>query len=120
MKTENKTVAPISDKDLETWAKYFGTGQLPENGEKQIERLSKRLVNLGDMTAVANYLSEVTKNDTMQYLSVAVERLTILEYIVTDKLGVTTEEMKEYAEKYYKELEEAKKLMEESKDKEEE
>lgn len=110
--TENNiNVKPVSDNDLEMWAKYIGLGDLPEGGDKQIERLSKRVVSLGDMTSVANYLVDLGKQEQMQYISMAIERLTIMEYIVTDKLGVDNEEMRAYAERYYEELEQAKELM---------
>lgn len=109
--TENNNVKPVSDDDLEMWAKYIGLGQLPENGERQIERLANRVVSLGDMTSVVNYLVDLGKQEQMQYTSMAIERLTIMEYIVTEKLEVSNEEMQAYAERYYEELEKAKELM---------
>lgn len=110
----NLVVENISDKDLETWAKWLGTGAEPEGGEKQIERMSKRVANLADTASVINYLIEVDKADTMRYLKMIVERLSVMEYIVTDKLGVGVEEFKEYNERYNKEMAEAMKLMEEA------
>lgn len=110
----NLVVENISDKDLETWAKWLGTGAEPEGGEKQIERMSKRVANLADTASVINYLIEVDKADTMRYLKMMVERLSVMEYIVTDKLGVGVEEFKEYNERYNKEMAEAMKLMEEA------
>lgn len=118
--TENTNVKPVSDDDLEMWAKYIGLGDIPEGGEKQIERLANRVVSLGDMTAVANYLVDLGKQEQMQYISMAIERLTIMEYIVTDKLGVDNEEMRAYAERYYEELEKAKELMQQSQEEPEE
>lgn len=113
-KSNNLEGKELSDKDLETWAKFIGLGEEPEGGYKQIERLGKHVVSLGDMTSVAKYLVDLGKADMKQYLSIAIERLTILEYIVTDKLEVDQEEMQEYMENYYKEVEEARKVMEEA------
>ena len=110
----NLVVEKISDKDLESWAKWLGTGAEPEGGEKQIERMSKRVANLADTASIINYLIEVDKADTMRYLKMIVERLSVMEYIVTDKLGVGVEEFKEYNERYNKEMAEAMKLMEEA------
>lgn len=113
-----------TDEELEIWAKFIGIDELPEGGEEQIDALASRLVSLGDMTAVANYLVELGKEDVKRYISMLVEQVSVTSFILSDKLGVTQEEMKEYTERYYKELEEAKEMMakaqEEAKEKEEE
>lgn len=126
--TKNNSITAMAkettDEELEIWAKFIGIDALPEGGEEQIDELASRLVSLGDMTAVANYLVELGKEDVKRYISMLVEQVSVTSFILSDKLGVTQEEMKEYTERYYRELEEAKEMMakaqEEAKEKEEE
>lgn len=105
-------VNKVNEKELELWAKWLAGATMDEEDEKRVMRLAKRVVNLGDMSSVTNYLVDVSQADMMHYIGMVIERLSIMEYIVTDKLGVGVEEMAEYSKRYKEELAEAKKAME--------
>lgn len=102
----------LPEDELRVWAEFFGVDEYPDNADEVLTELDTRVANLGDLTAIMTYLDKVSKEELMYTLKMMTERMTILEYIVTDKLNVSIEEMKEYAEKYNKEMEEVKEEME--------
>lgn len=113
-------VNPISDNDLEMYAEWLVSGNLPEGGEKQITRIAKRVANLGDISSLIRFAGEINKQEVTNYLGMIVQRMSVMEYILTDKLGITIDDMRAYNERYLKELEEAKEMMTEDVEEEEE
>jgi len=71
------------------------------------------VANIGDITALAQFFDNANKSEINRQLNTIVQRLTIMEYIINEKLRVTNEEMGEYVEKYEKEMDELRKAMEE-------
>ena len=113
----------LQDNDLKVWAEFFGLKEFDEDTEEVLTELETRVANLGDVTALAKYLDKIQKEELMHTLKMMTERMTVLEYIVTDKLNVTEEEIQDYTVKYHKEMEEVKaemeKIMKESAEEEE-
>jgi len=106
-------VAPLEDKDIERWAYHF-TGRTEEEGAlDKVQKMATRVANIGDITALAQFFDNANKSEINRQLNTIVQRLTIMEYIINEKLGVTNEEMGEYVEKYEKEMDELRKAMEE-------
>lgn len=113
----------LKEKDLKAWAEFFGLKEYDDGTEEILTELETRVANLGDVTAIAQYLDKIQKEELMHTLKMMTERLSVLEYIVTDKLDVSVEEIQEYTVKYNKEMEEVKaemeKIMKESAEEEE-
>lgn len=113
----------LKEKDLKVWAEFFGLQEFDEGTEEVLTELETRVANLGDVTAIATYLDKIQKEELMHTLKMMTERMSVLEYIVTDKLNVTVEEIQDYTVKYHKEMEEVKaemeKIMKESAEEEE-
>lgn len=113
----------LKDKDLKVWAEFFGLKEFDEGTEEVLTELETRVANLGDVTAITKYLDKIQKEELMHTLKMMTERMSVLEYIVTDKLNVTMEEIQDYTVKYHKEMEEVKaemeKIMKESAEEEE-
>lgn len=110
-KNNSTKVEPLSDNDLEMYAEWLDSGDLPEGGEKQIERIAQRVANLGDTSSIIRFMVGRGKEDVMSYLSMLIQRLSVMEFMITDKLGIGIEEMQAYNERYFKELAEAKARM---------
>ena len=113
----------LKEKDLKVWAEFFGLQEFDEGTEEVLTELETRVANLGDVTAIATYLDKIQREEAMRTLQMITERMSVLEYIVTDKLNVTVEEIQDYTIKYHKEMEEVKaemeKIMKESAEEEE-
>ena len=102
----------LKEKDLKVWAEFFGLQEFDEGTEEVLTELETRVANLGDVTALAKYLDKIQKEELMHTLKMMTERMSVLEYIVTDKLNVSVEEIQDYTVKYHKEMEEVKAEME--------
>lgn len=108
-----KTVAKsFSDKEIETWAYYFSGRTQDVESLEIVKEMSERVPNIGDMTALVQFLDNELEAELTSQLSMIVQRMTIMEYIITDKLGISTDDMAEYAKKYEKEMEELRAEME--------
>lgn len=110
----NKTnhTAHISEDDMRKWTEYLATGKVHDkNHKKQLERLSKREVSLGDVTTIIDFMSR--RNDG--YISSLIEQNAINEKLL-NALGVT-KKMREKAKKEYeKELADIQKEIEKAKE----
>lgn len=106
-------VDQINDADIELWAEYFGTDKpVDEEEHKVIVDMADKVANLGDITALVRYLDDASRAEIMQTMSIFVRRLSIMEYVINDKLKVDQKELEEYSKKYDKELAEVKAEME--------
>lgn len=109
----NLYVDQINDTDIELWAEYFGTDKPVDDKEHEIIiDMADKVANLGDITALVRYLDDASRAEIMQTMSIFVRRLSIMEYVINDKLKVDQKELEEYSKKYDKELAEVKAEME--------
>lgn len=113
MSKKAKRVGFISEEDMRTWTEYLATGRVHDkNHAKQLERLSKRDVSLGDVATIVDFMSR--RNDG--YITALIEQNSVNEKLF-NKLGVTDEMRNEAKAEYEVELkqaqEEIKKLQEE-------
>lgn len=113
MSKKAKRVGFISEEDMRTWTEYLATGRVHDkNHAKQLERLSKRDISLGDVATVVDFMSR--RNDG--YITALIEQNSVNEKLL-NKLGVTDEMRNEAKAEYEVELkqaqEEIKKLQEE-------
>jgi len=105
-------VKPLKDEEIETWAYHFIGRTEDEEAQEKVEKLATRVANIGDITALAKFFDKEDKVEVNRQLNTIVQRLTIMEYIINDKLGVSNEEMGEYVERYEKEMDDLRKAME--------
>lgn len=97
---ENK-VRGISDKDLEKWLEFAVSGVVTSVAhEKELKRLASSKVNLGDVTSVVDFLGRRNEG----YTSMVIERLSVLEIALKNKIGLTDEEIKEATAEYNENL----------------
>lgn len=113
MSKKAKRVGFISEEDMRTWTEYLATGRVHDkNHAKQLERLSKRDISLGDVATIVDFMSR--RNDG--YITALIEQNSVNEKLL-NKLGVTEEMRNEAKAEYEVELkqaqEEIKKLQEE-------
>jgi len=113
MSKKTKRVGFISEEDMRTWTEYLATGHVHDkNHAKQLERLSKRDISLGDVATVVDFMSR--RNDG--YITALIEQNSVNEKLF-NKLGVTDKMRNEAKAEYEVELkqaqEEIKKLQEE-------
>lgn len=113
MSKKTKRVGFISEEDMRTWTEYLATGRVHDkNHAKQLERLSKRDISLGDVATIVDFMSR--RNDG--YITALIEQNSVNEKLL-NKLGVTDEMRNEAKAEYEVELkqaqEEIKKLQEE-------
>ena len=113
MSKKAKRVGFISEEDMRTWTEYLATGRVHDkNHAKQLERLSKRDISLGDVATVVDFMSR--RNDG--YITALIEQNSVNEKLL-NKLGVTDKMRNEAKAEYEVELkqaqEEIKKLQEE-------
>ncbi len=106
------TAEPFSDEDIETWAYYFSGRPQEEEDVNTVKSMAHRVANIGDVTAIARFFDSENKEEITAQLNMIVQRMTIMEYIITDKLGVSNDEMLEYAKKYEKEMDDLRAEME--------
>lgn len=112
MSKKTKRVGFISEEDMRTWTEYLATGRVHDkNHAKQLERLSKRDISLGDVATIVDFMSR--RNDG--YITALIEQNSVNEKLF-NKLGVTDEMRNEAKAEYEVELkqaqEEIKKLQE--------
>lgn len=113
MSKKAKRVGFISEEDMRTWTEYLATGRVHDkNHAKQLERLSKRDISLGDVATIVDFMSR--RNDG--YITALIEQNSVNEKLL-NKLGVTDKMRNEAKAEYEVELkqaqEEIKKLQEE-------
>lgn len=100
------TVDNMDEEKLREWAEFFGMKVYDEGTEDVLKEMETRIANLGDITAIVRYFDKINQEEVTRTLKLMVDRISVLEYIITDKLDIDVEEIKEYTEKYKKEMEE--------------
>ena len=111
----------ISEQDLRMWVEFitFGKVEGKEPSEKQIkqlERLSKRTVNLADASTVAQYLVRLETQSDINNLTAMLDSVF---FILRDKINVTPEEIERALDEREKEIQEQFKEDQEATEKEE-
>lgn len=100
MKEQIKNVNKMSNEDFETWAEYIITGKIEDtNHAKRLSRISKRALNIEDISKLMNFLLKRTDG----YVTALMERNEILERVIR-KAGATEDDFKEARAEYDDEL----------------
>lgn len=104
MTNENRPT-PLSNDDLLLFGNYVLNKQFPTGKEAQIKRLARRGINLADTAAIIDFVTRTQETAIMESMQMILEKLNVLEYIVTEKLEVDADTFQAYAEEYQGKLE---------------
>ena len=99
MTNENRPT-PISNDDLLLFGNYVLNKQFPTGKEAQIKRLARRGINLADTAAIIDFVTRTQETAIMESMQLILEKLNVLEYIVTEKLEIDADTFQAYAEEY--------------------
>lgn len=106
--TYKNTVDNLDDATIEAFANFF-SGEGDDKDLTIVKENAERVVNIGDLLAVVAHLDKVQKTYYINQLKTMVQRISILEKVIMDKLEPTEEDM----ERYKKEFEEEQKVIQE-------
>lgn len=99
----------ISQEDMETYLTYLLTGNVEdENHAKELRRLSRRTVNVSDVTVLLKAMTHKQDKSITQVM----EALQIQQNVL-EELGANDEMFKKAEERYTKDVEELRKQVEE-------
>lgn len=98
----------ISEQDLRMWVEFITFGKVEgkepsEKQVKQLERLSKRTVNLADASTIAQYLVRLETQSDINNLTAMLDSVF---FILRDKINVTTEDIERALDEREKEIQE--------------
>lgn len=104
MTNENRPT-PLSNDDLLLFGNYVLNKQFPTGKEAQIKRLARRGINLADTAAIIDFVTRTQETAIMESMQMILEKLNVLEYIVTEKLEIDADAMETYAKEYREKFE---------------
>ena len=104
MTNENRPT-PLSNDDLLLFGNYVLNKQFPTGKEAQIKRLARRGINLADTAAIIDFVVRTKETAIMESMQMILEKLNVLEYIVTEKLEIDADAMEIYAKEYREKFE---------------
>ena len=99
MTNENRPT-PLSNDDLLLFGNYVLNKQFPTGKEAQIKRLARRGINLADTAAIIDFVVRTKETAIMESMQMILEKLNVLEYIVTEKLEIDADTMESYSKEY--------------------
>lgn len=99
MTNENRPT-PLSNDDLLLFGNYVLNKQFPTGKEAQIKRLARRGINLADTAAIIDFVVRTKETAIMDSMQLILEKLNVLEYIVTEKLEIDPDTFQAYTEEY--------------------
>lgn len=99
MTNENRPT-PLSNDDLLLFGNYVLNKQFPTGKEAQIKRLARRGINLADTAAIIDFVTRTQETAIMNAVQMTLEKLNVLEYIVTEKFDLEEEDIVKYTEEY--------------------
>lgn len=99
MTNENRPT-PLSNDDLLLFGNYVLNKQFPTGKEAQIKRLARRGINLADTAAIIDFVVRTKETTIMDSMQLILEKLNVLEYIVTEKLEIDPDTFQAYTEEY--------------------
>ena len=104
MTNENRPT-PLSNDDLLLFGNYVLNKQFPTGKEAQIKRLARRGINLADTAAIIDFVTRTQETAIMESMQMILEKLNVLEYIVTEKLEIDADAMEAYSTEYREKFE---------------
>lgn len=104
MTNENRPT-PLSNDDLLLFGNYVLNKQFPTGKEAQIKRLARRGINLADTAAIIDFVVRTKETAIMESMQMILEKLNVLEYIVTEKLEIDADTMESYSKEYREKFE---------------
>ncbi|AID17405.1 hypothetical protein [Listeria phage LMTA-148] len=85
----SKEQKQLSKEDLTLWVNFVVTGKVEKGMEKQLNRISKREVSVGDVTTLIRALT--SHHDA--YISSLIEANSVLRVVMRDELNISEAQM---------------------------